>query len=353
MEFGIGVVAAHLQNASELFCRLNQRRNKLQFGSPFNMTEDKLHVIVVGAGLAGLAIAHGLQRNNIHCTIVDRETTPRDRNWGITLSWALPLLSKLLPEDLYDNLQACQPDPSLDGERAGKEGILIRDGATGGVKIRVQFPVIRRVNIQKTKTNLGKGLNIKYGKKLVDIIINDDAGHVNGVTAKFEDGTDLTGSVIVGADGGNSMVRRWLLGELAAQEVLPYAFMNFPFTLPAERARWLDSVMNPNVDVAPHPKSMYIGLFQLDKPDLDRPETWVYYILTTWPITTKEDEENTDNRMERFKVKAEGWADPFKGVVDALPDDLDIKPDQLRIWHPKPWNNQDGRVTLAGDAAHR
>jgi 2-polyprenyl-6-methoxyphenol hydroxylase-like FAD-dependent oxidoreductase len=86
---------------------------------------------------------------------------------------------------------------------------------------------------------------------------------------------------------------------------------------------------------------------------LGRPETFVYYLLTTWPIKTEEDKENTNNRMERLRAKAEGWADPYKGVVDALPDDIEIPRDQLRIWHPKPWDNHGGRVTLAGDAAHR
>ena len=160
--------------------------------------------------------------------------------------------------------------------------------------------------------------------------------------------------MIIGADGGASQVRRWLLSEeLAAQEVLPYAFMNFSFTLPADKAVWLDNEMNPNVDVAPHPKGMYLGIFLLDKPDLKRPETWIFYILTTWPIAGKEDEENAENRLERLRAHMDGWTEPYKSVVEWVPDDVVIRPDQLRIWHPKPWDNRGGRVTLAGDAAHR
>ena len=236
----------------------------------------------------------------------------------------------------------------LDAKTAGEEGILIRDGASGATKIKVSFPVIRRVNIQKTKKNLGSGININYGKKLLDISINDTT-----ITAHFEDGTSETGSVIIGADGGNSQVRRWLLQDLATQEVLPFQFMNFSFSLPAEKALWLDKVMNHNVDVATHPKSMYMGLFMLDKPNVDKPETWIFYLLVTWPIETKEDEANTDNRMERLRAKMAGWADPYKSVVEWLPDDQEIKRDQLRIWHTKPWDSRGGRVTLAGDAAHR
>jgi len=172
------------------------------------------------------------------------------------------------------------------------------------------------------------------------------------VTAHFEDGTSENGSVIIGSDGGASQVRRWLLGDQAKSEVLPYAFMNFPFTLPADKATWLDGIMNPNVDVATHPKNMYLGIFVLDKPDLTRPETWIFYILSTWPIADKDDEENSENRLERLRAHMDGWADPYKSVVEWLPDDVIIKPDELRIWIPKPWDNRGGKVTLAGDAAH-
>ncbi len=237
--------------------------------------------------------------------------------------------------------------------------MLIRDGATGAVKIRVLYPDgVRRMQIQKTKRVLSTGLNLQYGKKLVSLSYSDpDASQSQGestATAHFADGTTITGNVVIGADGGASQVRRCLLGEtLAAQEVLPYAFMNFPFKLPAERARWLDGVMNPSVDVAPHPKSMYMGLFLLDKPDLDRPETWVFYILVTWPINGKEDEENTPNRLERLRAHMDGWGDPYKSVVDWLvEDEVVIGADQLRIWHPKAWDNKGGRATLAGDAGH-
>ncbi|KAE9992347.1 hypothetical protein EG327_009301 [Venturia inaequalis] len=275
------------------------------------MADQKLHVIVVGAGLGGLAVAHGLEKNNISYVIVDRETTPRDRNWGVTMSWAHPLIEKLIPADLYANISACQPDQSLDTAGENKETVLIRDGASGETKVEVRMPGIRRMQIKKTKREWAKGINIKYGKKLVDITTSDD-----GVTAHFEDGTEEKGSVIIGADGGTSQVRKWLLGDLAAPEVLPYQFMNFSFTMTAERALYLDGIMNPNVDVATHPKNMYLGLFLLDKPDLSKPETWVFYLLVTWPLETKEDEENADNRLERLRAHMEGWADPYKSVVD-------------------------------------
>lgn len=287
-------------------------------------------------------------QNGISFVIVDRETAPRGRNWGVTLSWADPLFAKLLPEELYDSLHVCQPDPNLTVEEAGKKGILIRDGSSGKDLIKVSFPLIRRMQIQKTKKHLAQGLNVKYGKRLTDIGVSSE-----GVVAHFDDGTSEEGTVIIGADGGTSQVRRWLLADAAEQEVLPYAFMNFPYSLPADKALWLDERMNPNVDVAAHPKNMYIGLFLLDKPDLEKPESWIFYVLTTWRLEAKEDYENTENRLERLRAHMDGWVDPMRSVIDWLPDDVPIGKDSLKIWHTKPWDNREGKITLAGDAGHR
>jgi 2-polyprenyl-6-methoxyphenol hydroxylase-like FAD-dependent oxidoreductase len=305
-------------------------------------------------GLAGLATAHGLKKSGISCTLYERETVPRDRNWGVTISWAHPLMEQLLPESLYATLPKCQPDPSLDTKAANKECVLVRDGSTGEKMVEPHFPGVRRVNIRKTKTVWREGLDVQYGKKVVGIEVVED-----GVKAKFEDGTESErADVIMGADGGGSYVRKFLLGEDAKQEVLPYTFMNFAFTLKAKQALWLDGVMNPNVDVATHPKNMYLGIFLLDKRELERPETWVYYLLVTWPTEAGDEDTETSpeaskRRLERLRAKMEGWADPYKSVVEWLPEDVQIQPDQLRIWHPKPWDSHGGRVTLSGDAAHR
>ena len=191
------------------------------------------------------------------------------------------------------------------------------------------------------------GSNVQFGKRLSNIEMTD-----SGPVAHFRDGTSEAGTVIVGADGNASFVRKWLLGDAAEPETLPYAFMNFPVTYTAEQARYIDKTMHPIVDVGIHPKSMYIGLFLLDKPDLERPETWIFYILASWPITTKEDEENTGDRLQRLRDRMDDWAEPFKSAVAWVPDGTEIKPDQLKIWIPSEWDNRGGQVTIAGDAAH-
>ncbi|PWY75043.1 FAD/NAD(P)-binding domain-containing protein [Aspergillus heteromorphus CBS 117.55] len=304
----------------------------------------EFHVIIVGG-------AHGLQKSQhgISYIVVDRETGPRNRNWGVTINWAHTLLDEILPPRLRAELASCQPDESLDIDAVGIDYALIRNGATGEPIATPRSPGMRRLNIQKTKRNWGEGLDIHYGKKLVDIEVLE-----SGVIAHFSDGTSETGTVIVGADGASSRVRNWLLGdEKGTPEVLPYAFMNIPTTYTAEQARYLESISNPFVDVGAHPKNMYMGFFLLDKPDHARPETWVFYILASWRIGDQEDIENSPNRLERLRRRMDGWADPFASAVRWLPDDTMIGADQLKTWQPREkWDNRGGRVTLAGDAAH-
>jgi hypothetical protein len=102
-----------------------------------------------------------LLKNGISYVILDRETAPRDRNWGVTISWSHPDIEKLLPEDVWKRIKECQPDPSLDSKEAGCENVLLRDGKTGKTMVEPPFPGIRRLNIQKTKKMWNKNVNIK------------------------------------------------------------------------------------------------------------------------------------------------------------------------------------------------
>jgi 2-polyprenyl-6-methoxyphenol hydroxylase-like FAD-dependent oxidoreductase len=226
----------------------------------------------------------------------------------------------------------------------------VRDGINGKTKFLSRFPVIRRLNHQKIKKHWSAGLDVLRGKRLIDITIGQNE---KWVKAHFDDGTTETGTTIIGADGGASYLRRWLLGDLAEPEALPCEFMNFSFTLPAYIALRVDKELNPTVDAGVHPTNMYLGVFLLDKPDLEKPETWVFYILSIWPLRKTVGPSSSSGRLRELRVRTDNWFDLFKTVVENIPDDTKVKPDQLRIWKTKSWNNHSGRLILAGDAAHR
>jgi 2-polyprenyl-6-methoxyphenol hydroxylase-like FAD-dependent oxidoreductase len=314
--------------------------------------QQELRVIIVGAGLAGLTIAHGLKKNGIAFSVFEKEPSPRERNWGVTISWAAPYLEKCLSPELFARLKECQPDPGLDAKARNQESVLIRNGKTGKTLVEPTFPGIRRLSIKKTRDNLGKGIDVQYGKEVIDIKTTAEGV----VTAYFADGTKKSGSALIGTDGGGSYVRRCLLGDAATPWELGYNFVNFSFSLEAEQARWIDARINPHVDVGCHPdKPMYSGVFILDKPDLDRPETWVFYILSTWPVEKGVEYRPEDNLLEEYRSRMDGWGDPYKQVAEWIPDSTRVKAvsSGLKTFAPKSqWDNHQGLITIGGDAAH-
>ena len=75
------------------------------------------HVLIVGAGVCGLAIAHGLQKASVSYTIfeAEEESTFRSREWTMALHWSIPMLESLLPDDLAARLKTdAVVDKSLD-----------------------------------------------------------------------------------------------------------------------------------------------------------------------------------------------------------------------------------------------
>lgn len=79
-------------------------------------------------------------------------------------------------------------------------------------------------------------------------------------------------------------------------------------------------------------------------------------VIVSWLIRDAESEFVPDSHRERIammKKRAEQWADPLRSAVMEIPDDLDYTTRlQLGDYPCHPWDNQDGRVTLAGDSAH-
>lgn len=58
-------------------------------------------------------------------------------------------------------------------------------------------------------------------------------------------------------------------------------------------------------------------------------------------------------RVAMMKERAKGFAEPLRSIVWDIPDDIDVTiPLRLGDFPCREWDNRNGRVTLAGDAAH-
>jgi 2-polyprenyl-6-methoxyphenol hydroxylase-like FAD-dependent oxidoreductase len=137
----------------------------------------------------------------------------------MTIHWSKPLLEKLLPTDLWDRLHEAQADPSFDARDAAEYSIPFYDLKTGKHLKSAPVPNAIRVSRRKMRAFCAQGIDIQYGKSIVGIEYDEDKSTVN---ALFADGTSLTGSIIIGADGHRSKVRELILGkEKAALSPIP------------------------------------------------------------------------------------------------------------------------------------
>ncbi|KAF2260581.1 FAD/NAD(P)-binding domain-containing protein [Lojkania enalia] len=310
-----------------------------------------MKVLIIGAGPAGCAVAHGLKKANIPFLIFDKgEDLYRNRHWAFTLGWARPYLLELLPEELGARINSCQVDPNIDYAAIGADKIILYNGQTREEAYEFPIPKAREINIRQLRALCAEGLDVQYRKRFTHYKLLERGG----VQVFFEDGTSEEGDIAIGIDGAMSKMRQCLLGFDATPELLPFALMNFNTSYTTEQALYIKKHLHPLVDIAIHPEGHYIRTNVLDMPDLNDPSTWTFQILSTWPIKNVEDYDNDTDRLKRFKahVKREGWAEPYKSIVEWIPDDTFILKDQLKIWKPVKWDNHDGRVTLCGDAAH-
>ena len=82
----------------------------------------------------------------------------------------------------------------------------------------------------------------------------DQSSDGASVTAIFEDGTEATGNILIGVDGGKSKVREYLLGpEKAEVQQLPLLGCQCISTLPADLAQKFRSQTNGPSLLGTHP----------------------------------------------------------------------------------------------------
>ncbi|KAE9368194.1 monooxygenase [Stipitochalara longipes BDJ] len=309
-------------------------------------TDDEVHVLIIGAGVTGLLIAHGLKQAGIRFSIFESEPSAlhyRPREWSMGIHWSLPQLEALLPPDLRVRLKEAQNDPFLDAP--DKDGIPIYNGLDGTVLKAIPVPRTIRVSRRKLRAFCSQGIDVKYGYDIASIRYEE--ARVNAV---FASGASVSGSVIIGTDGPRSQVRKILLGSEGDVTTLDMVHSNVAVTYgDAEKAKFVRSA-HPLFSMALRPGVLSFMSIQ-DVPDPEDPAHWRFQVATSW-VGTEDAALDMAGRLAQVKQKASNMCEPFRSAVLWMPDDTKITYDKMAYWVPVRWDNHDGRVTLAGDAAH-
>lgn len=153
------------------------------------------------------------------------------------------------------------------------------------------------------------------------------------VVARFEDGNDETGDVLIGADGAHSGIRRQLLGDG------PPLYAGYTI--------W-QGITNVPEELAP------IGVF----PIVFGPgQRFAYYHVDQqrlyWFAVANAPEGENEPAAERKPMLLErfrGWLPPIAEIIESTPADATHRRDLYYRDPGERWG--EGRVTLLGDAAH-
>lgn len=308
--------------------------------------ETNIHVLIIGAGVTGLLIAHGLKQAGINFSIFESEPSAshyRPREWSMGIHWSLPQLEALLPPDLRVRLKEAQNDPFLDAEE--QDEMRIYNGLDGTILKALPIPRTIRVSRRKLRSFCSQGIDVKYGYDLVSISYEQE-----GVTAIFRNGSSVSGSVIIGSDGPRSAVRSLILGSEADVTPLEVVHSNVAVKYgDAEKAKFIRSA-HPVFSLAVRPGVLSFLSIQ-DVPDPEDPANWQFQVVTSW-IGKRDDSLDDAGRLAQVKEKASTMCEPFRSAALWMPDDTKITYDTMAYWVSIPWDDHDGRVALAGDAAH-
>lgn len=328
-------------------------------------------VLIIGAGLGGLALAQILQVKNIPFRIFERdeEFDTRAQGWAVALSAlvknpsslamidpiftdllgsCLDTLIKLLPEsagDIYSTsvnanvgeLDAAAVVDAFTGARVAK---------IGGVP-RGQPGHMLRCRREKLREFLAQNIPISTGKQFSHYIEDEQ-----GVIAFFEDGTSARGSILVGSDGASSKVRSQLLSSSAT--LAPYIPIMGRVRLPRWKYQHLRDINNAGVITGKKDLRYLVALLSIEP---DRSFAEYYYAVcyqppdpnaeATWSQSACRHDLHAQavkqtQDLPDFLTEIIRYSGPDAIIVPTLTFREFVPPDFLPV----------GRVTLIGDAAH-
>ncbi|KAI1357287.1 hypothetical protein F5Y08DRAFT_346910 [Xylaria arbuscula] len=337
-------------------------------------------VLIIGAGVVGLTLAHGLKNAGIPFIIFERDAhiSARHQGWAITFHWCLPFLRQLVSPSALASLEAAQVDP----ECGSTNKFVFLNLATLEPKFNIPPTAERwRVNRGKFRRALLDGVaeHVHWNKHLTGIEMRDQdhPDLVGGVVASFSDGMTFEGRLIIGAEGSDSRTREYVAPGAHLNTRLPVRLMGATVSLTAVQATFIRAI-DPLLFQGCHPDTRdFIYASILDTPASNGSrergkdaETYGWQLMMShlsetvvdtqkkFKIETNSDddrEELSENaeRLADVKRRAESFHPVLRDVILAIPDSTEVHEIIVQDWLPThAWNNHGGRVTLSGDAAH-
>ncbi|MFI2101783.1 FAD-dependent oxidoreductase [Isoptericola sp. NPDC019693] len=283
-----------------------------------------MRVVVVGAGVGGLAAAGLLVDRGHDVEVHERADAPRETGAAFNLwSGGTAILADLgIPLDGLGTTLDTIENRSWDGRLLGRIDLAAATRRFGTPQL-----CVRRLDLaRRLAARLPDG-TVTFRSACVGVTPRERSAVV-----RLADGTTARGDVVVGADGGRSVVRR---GILDAGEPRPTGWATWQGMMPAP----------------PGAELVRAGFFMVGREGLAGMfdaggGTVQWWFDRRWTPEEPAPESVVADLRSRFGR----WADPVPALLDRIgDDDVSLYPHH---GHPvtRSWGR--GRVTLLGDAAH-
>ena len=285
-----------------------------------------LPILVIGGGIGGVAAGVALTRAGFRCEVFERASELREVGAGITM---------------FSNAVHALGELGL-GEEIRASGLAIESGVIGDERGRV----LATTPLAEISRNLGAPSVALLRAELLALLVRAlpaERLHLGraaigfseeseGVSVQFTDGSEVHGSLLVGADGLRSLVRAKLHGD----EPPKYS----GYTCWRALGPWPARGLARGEAFERWGAGVRVGAVGLGQ---DR----VYWFAARDAPSGGRDEDAKRELMQLFGQ----WAAPVPELIERTNPDA-IRRDDISDRDPlrAPWGA--GRVTLLGDAAH-
>lgn len=317
-------------------------------------------ILIIGGGLAGLSLGQGLKQAGIAFKIFERDQAASFRAQGYRIRIDQnggDALRRLLPSTVFNTFEATSAEVLHGGKRLDAvtgepitAGMSRMPPSKPGATWNADRTVLRNVLLT------GLDSYTEFGKKLDRYELFQD-----GVVAHFADGSSEAGSMIVGADGASSRVRKQMLPDHLLHDsegravygktlIEEDTFQNIPAEIGT-------GICLLGTDAEPRIK-LFCDVMRFKRgTKVDLPQDYVYWVLLfNKACVGKSDTELsslTDVQSAAFAEELSlGWHQKVRAVITRQLKEAASTLHFLMMKPPiKSWNT-DTRLALLGDSAH-
>ncbi|NUR70893.1 MAG: FAD-dependent monooxygenase [Hamadaea sp.] len=298
------------------------------------MTGKIRNALIIGGGVAGPVLAMALQKAGIDSVVYEAYAGTADGKGG-GLSIAPNGMEALKVIDADEPVRALgKPMTGIvlqdwKGDRLGEFG---NPPGIAPMLFMFRHEVYRALLDEAAK----RGIRIETGKRLVDAVETTD-----GVTARFADGTEATGDILIGADGIRSVTRKLI--DPNAPEPAYTGLISFGALIPQPGVPSTGGKMN-----MPFGKKGFFGYQVFD----DDTAVWFVNLPNPEPLTLAQVKETpAEEWLRRLPpLYAEDRTPAADLIARTAPEELILVGPMEKMPRVPKWSR--GRLVLVGDSVH-